>query len=325
MANQSTEEISSEQKPAEVHGRILTDEESHAWGQEVQIEEKAAKTEQNALKEEFQAAAKGENEAAEAAAEEAEDAEDAEETEEAELEQPETVYIDDPGEFMPKDYSFDVVTYDEDGNKPKVVSIKSIDEWEKLLESEPNLGSSLAVNKAFRQAQKMENGLDTDKREWEQKKAEYDEAVRNQEQQEQRNTQIFNEISYLMDKGDLPKLTNQEMNSLDWSDKAVVKAHPNIKPHADLLAFMRKENASRLKAGLNPMQSAMDAYNAMQLDGRRDQDESRRQQQAEARKAAGARVSSGSSTSMSSGAPKGIAVGRVGRGLQQLSSTNWGV
>lgn len=244
-----------------------------------------------------------------------EEQEEAETTEEQEDQQTDTRYIEDPGEFQPSDYSFDITIYDADGQKPKTVKVTSIEQWEELLEGEPNLGSSLAVNKAFRQAQKMESSLDADRQTWEKAKSEYDEAVKNQEQFDARNTQIFNEMQYLIGRGNLPKLTQEEMNRLDWGDKAVLSAHPNIKPHADLLAFMTSENKTRIKAGLAPLNSALDAYNAMQLDTRRTEDVDRKRQQGENRRLASARVSGASSAPLTSSAPKGISVGRTGLGI----------
>lgn len=311
----------SAQQPRGVH---LSEEQSMAWGQGVHIEEKEAKTEANILRTEFETAARDEAAADEAEAEVAAEEEAPVETpaEEETVEEPVAQYVEDPGEFTPSDYSFDVTVISEDG-KGKSVKITSIQQWEELLDSEPNLGGSLAVNKAFRQAQKMESGQERDYQQWEQQKQEYEQAVKDEEVREQRNNSIFNEIRYLTDKGDLPKLTQEETDKLNWDDPAVVKAHPNIAPHKELLAYMRKENASRVKAGLQPLTSALDAYNAMQLDTRRSADVQAKKQAGEARKAAGARVASGSTTPISSAQPKGIAVGRVGD-ISRLGQ-NWNV
>lgn len=309
------------QQPAQVHGKLLSDEESHEWGTNLQIVEKDAKTEQNALRTEFEdAASNDDTEEAETADTETE--EDVS-TESEEVVQPEVQYIEDPGEFTPGDYSFDVTVFDKDGNKPKTVKVSSIDQWEQLLEEEPNLGSSVAVNKAFRQAQKMELNQEADQKAWAKDKEEYEQALANEKLQETRNNTIFNEINYLVGRGDLPKLTQEEQNNLNWDDAAVQKAHPNIAPHKELLNYMRSENATRLKNGLAPLNSALDAYNAMQLDTRRQADVETRKAAGEARKAAGARVSSGSSTPLSVAQPKGIAVGRVGD-ISRLGN-NWNV
>lgn len=313
--------------PQQVHGKMLTEEESHEWGNLVEVNEPEAKTEQNVLRKEFEDAASIEQEeAAETATDEQTEAE--QEEEQSEPEEVETQYVEDPGEFQPSDYSFEVAVYDNDTNRQHTVKVTSLEQWESLLEEMDskgeNMGSSLAVNKAFRQASKMETGLERDKADYDKQKAEYEQAVANQQQMEQRNTQIFNEMNYLINRGDLPKLTQEEMNNLNWSDKAVLSAHPNIKPHAELLAFMRKENETRAKAGLAPLNSALDAYNAMQLDARRNQDIQTKKQAGEQRRQAGARVASASQAPIAASAPKGIMIGRVGRGLQNLGQ-NWEV
>jgi hypothetical protein len=317
------------QQPAQVRGKLLTAEETTDWGTNVNIVERDAKTEENVLRDELEEAVNGDDKAVaeeaktgEAVAEDEQQVEEAED--EAEVEQ-QVSYLEDPGEFMPGDYAFDVTIYDSEGNKPKTVKVNSIEDWEKLLEEEPNLGSSVAVNKAFRAAQKMELNQERDYEKWAKAKEEYEEAVKQEQLAETRNTTIFNEVNYLIERGDLPKLTQEETNSLNWDDPAVVKAHPNIAPHKELLAYMRKENASRVKAGLTPLQSAIDAYNAMQLDSRRQADTEARKAAGEARKAAGARVASGTSTPLSTAQPKGIAIGRVGRGDIARLGQNWEV
>lgn len=300
---------------AELKGKFLTDDESSDWGNEVVLVEKDPKTESSILRKEIEGATKEE----EAEAEEG--------NEEAEIEEPvvqtQVVEIEDPGEFKPQDYSFEVVTFDEDGKKPKTVKVTSIEQWDELLEGEANLGSSAAVGKAFRAAQKMDANLERDRAAHESAVKEYEAAVESSQVRTQRNDNIFNEMNYLIGKGDLPKLTVEERDNLDWDDGDVVKAHPNIKPHKELLNYMRRENGTRDKAGLAPLSSVLDAFNAMQLDTRRKADTEKETKVAEARKQAGARVASGSPGPTSAVSPKGIAVGRVGD-LGRLGQ-NWQV
>lgn len=321
--SQTETESTKEEGQPQIRGKLLSAEESHDWGTELTIVEKDPKTEENALRNEFEDAAKGE-ESESSESSESETTEEEEQPEETPVEQQsEQVTIEDPGDFQPGDYTFEITTYDEEGKKPKTVKITTIEQWDELLESDPNLGSTAAVGKAFRAAQKMELNTERDRQAWEDAKATYDQAVKDQEVVETRNTTIFNEINYLIDRQDLPKLTQEEMNNLNWDDPSVVKAHPNIVPHKELLNYMRSENASRLKRGLSPLQSAVDAYNAMQLDERRKGDAEARKAAGEARKAAGARVASGTSTPISTAQPRGIAVGRVGD-ISRLG-TNWNV
>lgn len=324
MADQTTDTGTEEQQPVviqpgQVRGKYISNDPAAASS--LKVEEHQLQSTDAKVRNDFEEAANAiaaenapvvpDEEQQEETAETNED--DEQQTQEEQ--QPETQYIEDPGEFQSNDYSFEVTVLDADGNKPKTVKVTNIEQWEELLDSEPNLGSSLAVNKAFRQAQKMESGTESDRKAWEEAKAEYDKAVENEALFEQRNSQIFNEMQYMINRGNLPKLTQEESNSLDWSDKAVIAAHPNIKPHNELLTFMRTENLTRLKAGLAPLNSALDAYNAMQLDTRRQQEVNNKRERGEARKEAGARISGTSSAPISSNAPKGVAVGRVGLGI----------
>lgn len=231
---------------------------------------------------------------------------------------------EDPGEFQPSDYSFEVTVYDSEGNKPKQVRVDSVSEWEKLLEDEPNLGNSLSVNRAFRAAQKMESGLEREQREWEQKVETYNGSVEKYNTQVQIQTGMANELTYLSQKGELPPLTKEERDSLNWEDASVLKAHPNIAAHKAVLDYMVTESRLRVKAGLPKFTSVVDAYNAMQVDNSRKGAEESRRQAGEARKAAGARVSGGSSSPMASQAPKGVRAGRVIGDLSNLGQ-NWDV
>lgn len=314
--------------PAEpvVKGKILSDEEHTNWGNELTIDEKPAKTEENVLKTEFEEAANdGTQEESQEKPEENPDKTD--ETDEdigtTDLPEPATTVIpDNPGEFKAPDLSFEVTTYDEEGNKPKTVKVNSIEQWEQILGDDPNLGNSLAVNKAFRAAQKMESGLEAAEKDYNTKVEEFNSAVEQNEIVTQRYQSIFNEMQYLTDRGDLPKLTKEETDNLDWEDPKVLTDHPNIAPHKELLNYMRQENGRRTKNGVSPLSSVVDAYNAMQLDTRVKTDQVAKTKAADARKEAGARVASGSANPVTA-APKGIAVGRVGD-LSRLGQ-NWSV
>ena len=322
VGNQDGE--SQEQAPAAGHGRILTDQESAEWGLDTTIEEKTPEAQKNVLREELETATKGKTDDAGDATEAQETAQEHTEEDAGTVEEEagsQADLIEDPGEFQPSDYSFEVTVYNEKGEKPKNVKIGSIEEWEKLLEDEPNLGSSVAVNRAFRAAQKMESGIERERQEHEQRTKEYQEAAQAEQVRQERNQSIFNEMSYMMNRGDLPKLTQEEMNNLNWDDPAVLKAHPNIAPHKELLAYMVKENKARAKSGLPGLSSALDALNAMQVDTRRQADIEAKKAAGEARKAAGARVSSASSMPLSAAAPRGIA---VGRNVGDLSSLGQG-
>lgn len=233
--------------------------------------------------------------------------------------QPSVVLPDEPGEFTPSDYSFEVTTYDEEGKNGRTVKVKSIDEWDTLLEKEPNLGSSAAVGRAFRAASRMESGAEREVQDYERKVTAYNEAVEKQEAEVSSINRMSAEINYLATKGDLPPVAPQYENA-NWSDPNVAK-QPGIKERIELLAYMRNENNTRQKAGLAPMTSVLDAFNAFKIDQARSGAAERRTQAGEARKQAGARVARPTAGS-GNNVPKGVKVGRV-LDLNNLGS-QWG-
>lgn len=215
--------------------------------------------------------------------------------------------VEDPGVFTPTDHSFDVDVFDDEGKKLKTVKISTVDEWDKLLDDEPNLGSSSALLKAQRLATKMETALEREKTEYDKKKAEYDEA---QEADKARTEQLntwSNEIEYLVERGDLPKVAKEYVDA-DWSDDEV-KKQPGVKEQLELLAYINKENKARAKAGIKPINSMVDGFNAWQRDSmvkKPKVDPGRLRQQA------GAKVSGASVTGKpTSGMPEGLMIGRI--------------
>lgn len=304
------EEDKSELAP--VKGTLLTPEQAGEWGNETVLIEKKPKTEANVLEENL----------------EPDEADPPEEVDppKVEPEEVEEIEIEDPGDFTPQDYSFEVTTYteDKDGNlsKPKTVKVTSIQQWEELLADDPNLGSSLAVNKAFRAAQKMESNLESDQKAHDAKKTEYDKAVADQAQSEAVTNTWANEINYLEENGDLPKVPAKFKN-VPWvganADKDALE-NDAVKAQIDLLEYMRKENVKRRKLGLSDL-GPEGAFSRRALDTRKKTSDDNREKADTARKAAGARVA-GSSPNPVTVAPKGIAVG-VGGSLKDLGQTSW--
>lgn len=231
------------------------------------------------------------------------------------------IEIDDPGEFSPKDYSFDVMVFDGEGKRGRSQKISSIDQWEQLLDTDPNFGSATALLKAERLANKMDIGTERDKSDYDAKKAEYDQAVETQQAREQATTNMVNEIAYLVDRGELPRVSTEYANA-DWSDPKVA-AQPGVKEQIALLDYMASENARRTKAGLSPTTSLLDVWASYQLDEAKKTSQTQREQAAQARKDAGARVA-GVAPNPVTAAPRGIMIGRGGS-LDELSRGNWGV
>lgn len=300
--NKPAETIEEAKPTGEVKGHLLTAEETTSWGNDTRLVEPKSKREDGSVVEDQKDDEKPAEENVEA---------EPPATAEAEINLPQ-VTLDDPGEYRPQDYSFTVTTFDEDGKKPKNVKIDSVEKWDELLETDPNLGSAAALLKADRAAAKMEANLERDEATHTAAKEAYDTQVESVGQSEATTQQWANEIDYLAERGDLPKI-DTKFENVPWvganADKEALK-DPAVKARIELLEYLRKENASRVSKGLSPM-SPTAAFNAMQLDTRLKQDKEAKSKAAEARKAAGARVA-GTSPNPTSTAPRGIAIGRAG-------------
>lgn len=226
-------------------------------------------------------------------------------------------YVADPGDYQPKDYSFEVTTYDEEGNKPKTVKIDSPDAWDKLLETDPNLGSGAALMKAQRLATKMETNEERDKAAWEAKKADYDTVAEADSARVEKIQTWTKEIDYLVDKGLLPKVAKEYKDAV-WEGEAL--KDDGVKAQVELLKFMDKENKLRDKAGIKKLDSVVDALNALRAENGTKPAKDDVKAEGKARQAASARVSSGAAAPVGQ-APKGISIGHGGS-LDRLGS-NW--
>lgn len=209
----------------------------------------------------------------------------------------------DPGDFVPNDYSFEVTL---DGKTHKITSPEHAEEFADEHAEEFDAKSLL---KFMRQASRMEDKLERDREEFETKKAAFEEQKRVAEEQQSTINNIANEITYLVSKGKLPKADPKFANA-DWSDPEIAK-QPGVKEQVELLNFMRTENDARKKAGLAPLTSALDAFNAWQLERKDSDEDEQERRRAQARKKASSRVAGTSPAPVNMKAPKGIAVGRA--------------
>lgn len=226
-----------------------------------------------------------------------------------------------PGEFKPNDYSFEVTVYDEEGKNGKSQKIASIEDWDKLMESDPNLGSPVALTKAMRLAGKMEIKSEGDKAEYDKKLADYESVAKADEAKASAVESWTKEMEYLVARGDLPKITKTQAEA-NWSDPEVAK-QDGIKEQLELLKFMESENKTRTKAGLKPLSSIVDAFYALERTKSKTTASGTTKtpnDEAKSRQAAGARVGTASQNNAGN-VPKGIAVGRGGS-LDDLSA-NW--
>ena len=217
--------------------------------------------------------------------------------------------VPDPGEYVPNDYAFEVIVYDGEGKNARTHKIKSVDEWDELLERDPNLGSASALLKAQRAATKMETGLERDRREYDTKKSAFEQEKATIDNRQAATATMVSEIGYLQSKGKLPQVDAKYVDA-DWSDPEIAK-QPGVREQLRLLNYMRDENKARVAAKLKPMTSILDAYNAYVADNAERDNTTRRRTAGQQRKAAGARVASVSAAPVGN-APAGISVGRGG-------------
>jgi len=219
--------------------------------------------------------------------------------------------VEDPGEFTPGDYSFEVTL--KDGKTHKV---STPEEADKLAEDPENFETPKQLLDFIRRSQKMENQLDKDKEKWEAQKKTFDEQTEVAEQRQETVENMVSEFKYLVGKGLMPKIDKQYLDA-DWSDPEVAK-QPGVKEQMELLNYMVRENEVRAKAKVRLLTSVVDAYNAWQQDPERKKADEERQKAeddkraaGEARRVAGARVAGVSASNQTPYAPKGVAVGRV--------------
>lgn len=294
------------------------------WGNEIQFKEPPVKNEQgqelrSQARDDLEQAQKDNEEEDDNAGEEEEASKtgkddttgEATTDEEDQDDAPEVHAVEDPGEFKPADHSFEVVIYEgEEGKeRPKTVKITSVEQAEELLERDPNFGSAKNLLNFNRKVAKMENSLEREQADYQKRKQEYEDYVKKETDRQNQVNRTVKEMNYLVDTGKLPKISKQYQNA-DWSDPEVAK-QPGVKEHISLLKYMAGESKRRVKAGLEPLTSVLDAYNAWNND-QAEQDKIKRQKQAgEFRRQQGSRVS-GTSPAPNTTAPKGIAVGRGG-------------
>lgn len=220
-------------------------------------------------------------------------------------------YVADPGAYVPGDYSFEVTVYDEKGEKPKNHKINSLEDWDTLMEDDPNFGSGAALTKAMRLASKMEMSSEADKKAWEVKKADYDSVVQADTDRANTLSTWESEMDYLVSRGDMPAI-DKSLKDANWSDPEVAKAD-GVKEQISLMKYMDKENKARAKAGLKQITSMLDAFNGWSRQQEKTSAVDTKKAEGEARRAAGARVASGSSAAAGiSNVPKGVSVGSGG-------------
>jgi hypothetical protein len=214
--------------------------------------------------------------------------------------------VEDPGDFQPSDYSFEI-TYLED-DKPKTVKISSPDDIDSLPDN-PQWASAKDFVKFQANYTKMVTGIEADRQKYEAKKSEYDKDTQAREAEQQVLANWESEIAYLRNEGQIPAI-KPELENADWSDPKFAN-EPGIKEIVEIFEEMGKENERRARAGLPATRSILDTVERMNRQRQVSKEESDKQKQAEIRKQKGAKVAGNSNTQRST-VPKDMIVGEPG-------------
>lgn len=215
-----------------------------------------------------------------------------------------TVTVQDPGEFKPADYSFQVTNKD-----GKTITIKTPEEADAFGDDDDNFKSAADLKDFIRKSNKMENSLDKEKEKWQTQKDTFEAQTQANQQRNEAMNAIESEVNYLVSKNKLPAVA-KEYQTMNWDDPEVAK-QPGVKEQIALLNYMSKENAIRAKAGIKPF-GPVDAFTAMQSDAAEKAKVADAKAAGEQRKVNGARVAGTSPSQTGAFVPKGIAVGRPG-------------
>lgn len=307
----------------EVRGTLLSPDQVSDWGNETRIVEKNAKTEDGSeiKKPKAEVVAPAEEEKPAGSEKPAGEEKPAEPAPLPPEPVAPSIAIEDPGEFEPSNFSFEVTTYDQEGKNGRTRTINSIEQWDQLLDGDPNFGSAGSLLKAQRLATKMETGIERETAEYETKVEKYNEAVEAQQAEDTTLAGFISELNYLTQKGELPPIpAAYEAQGVNWSDPEIAK-DPGVAARKELFDFMARENRVRASAGLPKIASILDAWNSFQLEQAKTGAAEAKTKAAEARKAAGARVA-GSTPAPVGAAPKGISVGQGGS-LRDIGENNW--
>lgn len=223
------------------------------------------------------------------------------------------ITVNDPGDFTPGDYSFEVTLKD-----GKSVKVSTPEEADKIADDPDNFETPKQLSDFLKKSLTMSNKLDRDREKYDNDKKTYEEQAAADKQRQETVDSLSSEFNYLVSKGLMPAIDPKYMEA-DWTDPEIAK-QPGVKEQIALLNYMVKENEVRIKAGVKPLVSGVDAYNAWKLEnaGKEAQDEAKAA--GEARKAASARVAGSSPAQQGSFVPKGIAVGRV---IPQRGAAMW--
>lgn len=247
---------------------------------------------------------------------EGDDSSDSEETQPTYSEPAPVVTVEDPGEYKPADYSFEIEI---DGKKHKV---ETADQADELADEFAEKLTAKQLGQLIREGAKIESKQERDKLEWQKNKDEYEKQATEQAGRMEYVNQIDKEVKYLVDTGALPKITDPavkqrwETDPKASEDKEFIK-NPGIKEQIELLHALAQERERRQKAGLSTNVSAIDVMRDLQ--SKKQKVEEKEHEAGEQRKVASSKVAGVASGAQGQYVPDGIAVGRV----IDMRNTGW--
>lgn len=214
---------------------------------------------------------------------------------------------DDPGEFQPGDYSFEVITTD--GKTHKIKNPDDADALTDLLDEKPDLINAKNLMEFIRKTSRMEAGIEADKKAHQAKVEQYESVKEQEEVKNKTLISINNGMLYLQQKGMLDAVPSEYDNaSTKWEDHTNI---PAIKQRLDILKYMENENKARMDVGLEPSFDVIAAHNAMQLEEMKNQKKTDQDTESKKRQAKGAKVGSTAAYSQTN-VTKGEIVGEGG-------------
>ncbi len=210
---------------------------------------------------------------------------------------------EDPGDFTPNDYSYDVTLAD--GTVVHIAKPEDI----KNIPADASFESPQALFEASANYTKMVNGIESDKRAYEADKEKFESEKQATEATEKRIQTAIAEMNYLEAKGRLPKY-DPKYDTMNWNDPEVAK-QPGIKERMELFEYRAKENEQRTALGLGEM-SLIEAQMQMAQEAREAVDTEKRNKQAEHRKAKGSMVGGNTSSEISDPSDDDFIIGAGG-------------
>lgn len=219
----------------------------------------------------------------------------------------------DPGEFKAGDYSFTVQTTD--GKSHKISTPEEADEFATQLDEHPELISASQFMSLGRKTATMEQSIARDQQAYETQKAEFTRQQENTQVKDKTIEQWNGEMNYLTANDKLPAVPSAIDVPGGWEKNP---NDPGVKARLEVFKYMEEENNKRMAVGLSPDLSFLSAYNAMQLENLRNQEQSAADEEKTLTRSRGARVG-GRAPYTPSNPSKGTIVGAP-QGLDDLAT-----